>query len=177
MKVLLIITLTALFLVGCSQEQPKQSGKVEKEAPSEKTLLQKADPVGEYGKPISLKEETEVSKILVHPEAYEGKAVLVSGTIVDVCPKRGCWIDLAGKDDYQKIRVKVKDGEIVFPLSARGNHAQVQGIVERLELSVKQARRWKAHQAEEHGEVFDTTSITQPLTIWRIKGVGAKIKG
>ena len=46
-----------------------------------------------------------------------------------------------------------------------------------LELTKDQAMRWKAHQAEEKGVEFDSSSVTGPLTIWRLKGLGAEIKG
>jgi len=51
--------------------------------------------------------------------------VLIEGTIVDVCTNIGCWIELRGEASGQKIRVKVEDGEIVFPVTIRGKHARV----------------------------------------------------
>jgi hypothetical protein len=97
--------------------------------------------------------------------------------VVEVCQKRGCWIEVASDRPYESVTVKVNDGEIVFPLSARGSQAVVEGFVERIELTREQAVKWKAHQAEEKGEAFDSSTVQGPLTIWRIKGVGAEIKG
>ena len=82
-----------------------------------------------YGKEISLKNKTKVSDILANPSKFEGKKVLVEGTIVGVCETRGCWIELSGDKDFQKIKVKVNDGEIVFPMEAKGKKALVEGEV------------------------------------------------
>lgn len=170
--VLMMLAVLALF--ACSKsDSSEQAAAVD----SEQSALQKANPAGKYGKNITLSDTVEVSELLDNPEAYEGKAVLIRGNVVDVCQKRGCWIEVAGDRPYEKITVKVNDGEIVFPLSAKGSHAVVEGMVERIDLTQEQAVKWKAHQAEEKGEAFDSSSVTGPLTIWRIKGAGAEIKG
>ncbi len=168
--------LIIVLFIGCGQTDTVNENKAN-QTTQEKSALDKADPVGTYGKGITLAEKTLISNILSSPEKFENKQVLVSGTVIEVCPKRGCWIELSGDEEFQQIRVKVKDGEIVFPLSAKGQQATVEGTVEKLELSKKQVIKWKAHQAEEHGEEFDSTTVTGPMTIWRIKGIGAEIKG
>ncbi len=175
---LFLALISALLLINLScTEQKSAEAEKSAETPAENAALTKADPSGVYGAELTQTETTPISAILADPEKYQGQRVLVSGTIVDICPMRGCWIDLAGDQEYQTIRVKVKDGEIVFPLSARGKEAQVEGVVERIELSVAQARKMKLHEAEEKGETIDTTQINEPMTIWRIKGIGAIIQG
>ena len=42
------------------------------------------------------------------------------------------------------LRVKVVDGEIVFPLSSRGKNALVQGIFDKIEFSYEQAKIGKS---------------------------------
>ena len=172
----LFLLIIVLFL-GCSKNESKEEMTLEKSQQAEKMAMQKENPVGTYGKGITLKETTSWSQIMEKPEQYEGKQVLLTGTVVEVCPKRGCWIDLSTDKEFEKVKVKVKDGEIVFPLSAKGSEAMVEGVVEKLELSQKQALNYLSHQAEEKGESFDSTTVTGPLTIWRLKGLGAEIKG
>jgi hypothetical protein len=82
-----------------------------------------------YGKNIQTKEKTKISEILTAPEKYEGKTVLVEGTVVNVCEKRGCWIELSSDKEFETIRVKVEDGEIVFPMEAKGKKALVEGQI------------------------------------------------
>ena len=61
---------------------------------SETDLLNKANPDGKYGVEISLMIQNKISSLLKMPNQYLGKDVLVSGEIIEVCPMRGCWIDI-----------------------------------------------------------------------------------
>jgi hypothetical protein len=142
---------------------------------AEQDALHKPQPAGSYGAGIHLKEAVALAAIVDNPAEYEGRIVQVSGTVNEVCPRRGCWIDLA--DGKKALRVKVTDGEIVFPLSAEGHEAVVEGIVEKIELNEEQHRAWKAHEAEERGEEFDPASVAGPMAIWRLQGLGARIDG
>ena len=129
-----------------------------------------------YGKGISLKTATKISDILAKPDENIGKTFLVEGRIVDVCKKRGCWMEIASDKEFQSIRVKVTDGEIVFPLSAKGQLAKVEGVLEKIELTKEQTMMWKKHQAEEQGEEFDSTCVKEGMNIYRLKGIGAVIQ-
>ena len=128
-----------------------------------------------YGEAVSLTEKTDVSKILDNPSIYLGEKVLVEGTIVEVCTSKGCWMDIASDRDFEKIQIKVDDGVIVFPVSARGQQALVEGIVEELQYTEEQAIEQAKHMAEERGIEFDPSTITGPQTVYRIRGVGAII--
>ena len=129
-----------------------------------------------FGKPITLNNVTSISQILGTPLEFLGDTVLVNGTITDVCKKRGCWIEITGDSSLQSIKVKVKDGEIVFPLSSKNSNATVQGVVEQLVFTKKEVLRMEKHQAEEQGTEFDPTTITEGKTIFRIRGIGAVIE-
>lgn len=126
-----------------------------------------------YGEAITLTEVTPISTILDAPESWVGKRVLVRGMVVAVCEMRGCWMDIASDREFEKIQIKVDDGVIVFPLSAKGKDALVEGVVERLDLTAEEALAEAERKAEEHGEAFDPASVTGPQTIFRIRGVGA----
>ena len=130
---------------------------------------------GIYGKGITLRDITRISEIMEDPDRFIGKKVLVKGLVVGVCERRGCWMDIASDTAFQKIQIKVADGQIVFPLSAKGKEALVEGVVEKLVLSKEQTVRWYQHKAEEQGKKFDPRSVTEGETIYRIKGIGARI--
>jgi hypothetical protein len=116
-----------------------------------------------FGEPLTLSEVTPVSAILDAPEDFLGDRVLVEGTVVEVCEMRGCWMDIASDREYEKIQIKVDDGVIVFPLTARGKSALVEGTVEKLELTYEEALEAARHQAEEHGTEFDPSTVTGPV--------------
>jgi hypothetical protein len=127
------------------------------------------------GAKITLTEKTKISDILADPEAYLDKTVLVEGEVLDVCSMMGCWMELKSDDGEGMIKVKVKDGEIVFPVEAKGKTALVEGTVYKIELSQEKAIEHFEHVAEEKGEQFDPSTITGPMTIYQIKGLGAEI--
>ncbi len=129
-----------------------------------------------YGKGVNITETTPVSAILDNPEPYLGKTVRVEGMIIEVCAKRGCWIYIAGDRQGEKIQVKVTDGEIVFPMSASGRMAAVEGIVEELKLSREDMIKYFEHLAEEKGQPFDPATVKDERMI-RLRGLGAEIKG
>lgn len=128
-----------------------------------------------YGKEITLEEKTKISEILQDPESFLDEIVLVEGEVLDVCPMAGCWIELSSDVEDEKIKVKVKDGEIVFPMEAKGSTAVVEGKVYKIELTKERAISYYEHMAEEKGEKFDPASVTGPVTIYQIKGIGAEI--
>ncbi len=129
-----------------------------------------------YGKDITLKEKTSISDILNNPEDYLDKTVLVEGEVLDVCSMMGCWIELASNVEGEKIKVKVKDGDIVFPEEAKGKSALVEGKVYKIELTVEEAVEYYQHQADERGEEFEASTVTEAVTIYQIKGLGAEIE-
>jgi hypothetical protein len=131
----------------------------------------------EYGAGVDLEEATTATALLADPEAWKGKTVRVEGEVREVCPMAGCWVTLipeggAGED----LRVKVEDGEIVFPLSARGHRATAQGTVEVLEMTREQYVAYQEHLSAEVGETFDPATIGDgPYRRVQVKAVGAEV--
>jgi hypothetical protein len=128
------------------------------------------------GEALTLDTVTPVSEINKHPEKYLGQRVLIEGLIIDVCAARGCWVDIASDLPFEKIKVKVVDGEIVFPMETKGRLARVEGIAEEMKLTKEQAIRMGKHHAEEQGTTFDPASVTGPVSFYRIRGLGAVVQ-
>jgi len=87
----------------------------------------------------------------------------------------GCWMELESDIEGEHIKVKVKDGDIVFPVEAKGQTALVEGTVYKIELTQEEAADYLEHAAEEQNEEFDPSTVTGPMTIYQIKGLGAEI--
>lgn len=134
-------------------------------------IIIKAEEGIKYGKEIELKETTKISQILEKPADFVGKKVLVEGTILNVCPNMGCWLELSGDVENEKIRVKVTDGEIVFPIEAKGKTALVEGEVYSLDIETE-------HDCDhKEGESCGTDEHKNEVkTIYQIKGIGAVIR-
>ena len=76
------------------------------------------------GKPLAVSEPLPLATLLAHADDYVGKTVQVKGKAVEVCEMMGCWIDLTNEAG-QKLRIKVNDGEIVFPKDSPGRDGDV----------------------------------------------------
>lgn len=129
-----------------------------------------------YGGGVTLAETTSIGKILAEPDAWVGKHVRVEGEITDVCPRKGCWMEIS-EPEGDRIRVKVEDGVIVFPVDSKGKRAVAEGVVEALPMTREQYLSWLAHIAEEKGEKFDPATVTGdgPFKILQLRGMGAEI--
>lgn len=133
-----------------------------------------------YGAGIEIEEVTPVSAILDAPDSFVGKDVRVEGTVKEVCEMAGCWLELEAAEPEptgRVLKVKVKDGEIEFPVSARGKPAAAQGKVERLEMSRAKYVKHLKHLAEEQNRKFDEKSVSGPgpFHVYQIAGTGAEI--
>ena len=145
---------------------------------SEHDRLHKNNPIGKYGAKINLIDSQRIKTMIDNADQYLNTDVLISGLILEVCPMRGCWINVKDNNSESNIRVKVTDGEIVFPLSSKGKQVDVEGTFVKLEFSDEQAKMWKIHLAEEQGlELSEEDVIINPsdLIEYRIIGQAANI--
>ncbi len=126
------------------------------------------------GKPLTLKETTPIASLAGEPGKYVGKTVQARGKVTEVCRKMGCWMSLAD-DSGKLVRIKVRDGEIVFPKTAVGKTAVAEGKFVKLELTKEQTLALRKHEAEENGKPFDAATVTGPTVIYQIQGTGAVI--
>ena len=136
-----------------------------------------AEDVQKFGKEITATEKVQVSEILENPKNFEGKKVLVEGTVLNVCAKRGCWIELASDKEFESIRVKVKDGVIVFPMEAKGKTALVEGEFYSFEVEGEAGCSGGdcGDHKEEEKEKDCEHEKKQVKTVYQIKGLGAEI--
>ena len=143
----LVLLVFSFSMIGCFKQL------------SEIDLLHKSNPIGFYGDKIINTQKIEILSLINSPNKYIGKNVLISGKIIEVCPMRGCWINIQDTSSNEIIRLKVKDGSIVFPLSSKNHHVKASGIFQKLEFTQQQAKNWKIHLLEEQGEYVHPDSI------------------
>jgi hypothetical protein len=128
------------------------------------------------GKPLTLKEPAAVATITAKPEPLVGQTIQVKGTVTEVCQMMGCWMALRDLTDHAAlVRVKVNDGDIVFPKDSIGKTAIAEGKLTRIQLTREQAIARARHEAEEQGRKFDPKSVKSGTTIYQIAGAGAVI--
>ena len=124
-----------------------------------------------FGTGVSLSDTTPLARVLDRPADFEGRTVRVEGVVTSVCSMMGCWMALATADSPggSTMLVKVDDGVIVFPVSAKGHRASAQGVVERVGGDAE-GREAAAEHAKAEGK-----SKADAAAHWQIKATGAVV--
>ena len=129
----------------------------------------------QFGEEVDEAQLVTISKILSQPEAFLEQPVTISGTVIGVCEKRGCWMELASDVRYEKLRIKVRDGDMVFPVSTKGSKAIATGLLSAINLDLEQSKRYLAMLAKRKQQEFDPASVTEALTLYQLVPTGVKI--
>jgi hypothetical protein len=120
------------------------------------------------GTGVSLKESTAIKALVEQPAAYVGKTLRVDGVATAVCSAMGCWMAVAAEGDEKgaTVRIKVDDGVIVFPMTAKGRKVSAEGMFEAVggDAEAKEA-------AGEHAKHDPKASQT-----YQLKATGAVIQ-
>lgn len=84
------------------------------------------------GAGVTLKEATPIKALIDRPQEFVGKTVRIDGVATAVCSHMGCWMAVAPEaaDTSATVRLKVEDGVIVFPVSAKGKKVSAEGVFE-----------------------------------------------
>jgi len=102
-----------------------------------------------FGDPTKLTDADNIdaAKVVATPELYNGKFVRMTGVVTDVCPQKGCWLQLNSTGASLPMFVKFTcpiDGFLI-PLDSVGRPAIVEGVVTIKDITQDEAR----HIAEE----------------------------
>jgi len=127
------------------------------------------------GKPLTLDQPMPVSQVLSKADSLTGKTVQVKGKVTEVCQMMGCWMALVEPGTESMLRIKVNDGDIVFPKESVGRMAVAEGELVKMTLTKEQAVAMARHEAEEQGRKFDPSTVKGPKVIYQVKGAGAVI--
>jgi hypothetical protein len=89
------------------------------------------------GNGVNVKEPTPIRALVERPQDYVGKTIRIDGVATAICEHMGCWMAVApegnpGQEPGQTVRLKVDDGVIVFPMSAKGRQVSAEGVFEAL---------------------------------------------
>jgi hypothetical protein len=175
MRSLHLLVLSLGLTAACDKGPSKTSqAAAAKTAPAAAAPGAAAAPKGQtFGAGVKLAASTPIDAILAEPTKFAGQSVRVEGMITDVCEMRGCWFEMAGDKPGQKLRFKVTDGDMVFPMESKGKKAVAEGVVAVKELTLEQTKEYEAEQAREKNVAFDPAKVTEPMRIVRLDGTGA----
>lgn len=117
-----------------------------------------------------------VAQVLAKPAGFLQQPFTVQGKINAVCQKKGCWMQFATAADQPTFRLKVKDGDIVFPVSAKGKNAYAHGSLKAKPMTLEQTKTYLKHRAEEQGEAFDANAVQTAITLYQFEPVSVLIE-
>jgi hypothetical protein len=172
----LVVALVPVSLAACDKSPKKSEASTVAAAPAAAPVATGAAPAAApkgqtFGAGVKLATATSIDAILAEPKKFAGQTVRVDGMVLDVCPKRGCWMELAGDKPGQKLKFKVTDGEMTFPMDAKGKKAAAEGVISVRDLTPEQSKAYAEYQAQEYGKPVDPANV--PTFIVQLDGTGA----
>ena len=124
------------------------------------------------GEGVQIDQPTAIADIVSNPEKFVGMTLRIDGTATAVCAHMGCWMAVAASDaaDAPTVRLKVDDGVIVFPVSAKGKSVSAQGTFERIKAGDAEGNEAASEHAKHQAKPDAATAKYQ------LKATGAIIR-
>ena len=126
-----------------------------------------------FGTPPTITKVTSLQLAMANQNNKPKKPILIEGTIVKRCEKKGCWIDL--KADNAQVRIKFKDYAFFIPKSMENTKIQAEGILEKKTISIADQK----HYLEDGGASPEKiAAVSQPKQTLEFMATGVKkVKG
>jgi hypothetical protein len=127
-----------------------------------------AKPGDWYGEKITADGAMNIAEIpakLEKSESIDGK---IKAKIIDVCPKKGCWLKLQVNDSTTAM-VKMKDYGFFLPVAAKGKTVVLDGEVKMKTTSVAELKHYAEDAKKSKDEI---AAITKPEKEIRVTAKG-----
>lgn len=111
-----------------------------------------------------------VDELLADPAAHDGQRLLLTGTIDEACPVKGCWMTFT--DGEQSLRVKFLDYGFFVPLDSAGRTARMEGTFSIREVPLAEAR----HYLEDAGRHDEAAALTGPQQGYEFVAHGVQLE-
>ena len=121
-----------------------------------------------YGQALTLSQSQTLAEALAAGAVKD--EVLLSGKVLKVCKKKGCWLVLG--DDKRSVRVTFKDYAFFVPKDSTEKQARVQGILKEEMLSVKDARHFLKDEGASRAEI---AKVKAPMKTWSFVASGVEL--
>jgi len=127
-----------------------------------------AKPGDQYGEKITAEGAVSMADVAAKLDQTASIDTKVKAKIVEVCPKKGCWLKLQVNDSTTAM-VKMKDYGFFLPLAAKGRTVVVDGEVKMKTTSVAELKHY-AEDAKKSKE--EIAAITKPEKEIRVTAKG-----
>lgn len=130
-----------------------------------------ATPGTTFGEVITAENATAVAELPSLIADRQMADVKIEGKVLDVCPKKGCWLSLEMPDKSVTF-VKFKDYGFFVPLELIGKTVVVEGQAKKIETSVEELKHY-AEDAKKSKEEIE--AITEPKKEIRLTANGVLV--
>ena len=131
-----------------------------------------AQPGVQYGQGVSGNNYLTLEKLESKLEKDSVYAGTLSGKIVEVCAKKGCFMKLVDKTDDETVTVRFKDFGFFMPQDIVGKKVALEGEAKVTEHSVKQLQHWAEDAGKSPEEI---AAITAPKRTIEFVATGVKV--
>ena len=160
---LLLITLATIFSTVASAADISLPAKNPK---AQATRPPAPNTSGEYGEvKFSTKEAKAISS-----STTEGD-VIIKTTVAEVCPKKGCWMNVQGAKPGEQVRVTFKDYGFFVPTELVGKEVALQGRYVKHVESVEEQKHLMEDAKRPKAEI---DAVTKPKETLRFVANGVK---
>lgn len=141
----------AVSLFACTSEKSGESPEIIDEVPESLEI---------YGdSTITLDGAITGADLLALLDGKDSVEAVVSADILEICQKKGCWMDVDLGED-RNMTVRFKDYGFFVPMNAQGRKATIRGIAKVDTQSVD----WLRHKAFDAGRTQEEIdAITEPV--------------
>jgi DNA-directed RNA polymerase subunit F len=127
-----------------------------------------AKPGDWYGEKITADGAVNIADVAAKLDKTESIDTKIKAKIVEVCPKKGCWLKLQVNDSTTAM-VKMKDYGFFLPLAAKGKTVVLDGEIKMKTTSVAELKHF-AEDAKKSKE--EIAAITKPEKEIRVTAKG-----
>ncbi|BAV08023.1 protein of unknown function [Filimonas lacunae] len=126
-----------------------------------------------YGDSITTEGVVAISNLPQKLQSGEKAQVKVRAKVLDVCPKKGCWMKLEVNDSTTAF-VKMKDYGFFVPLAIKGKTVIIEGESFVKETSVQELKHYAEDAKKPKAEI---DAITTPKKEIRLTASGIRVAG
>ena len=131
-----------------------------------------AKPGDWYGEKTTADNAVNINEVVAKVNAgVEADHVKIKAKVVDVCPKKGCWMTLELQDG-STATVKMKDYGFFIPTAAKGKTVVIDGEVKMKTTSVAELKHYAEDAKKSQSEI---DAITEPKKEVRVTANGVVV--
>lgn len=160
---LFFILFVSLFSISATASDVSMPPKNPK---AQTTVPPAPNATGEYGE---VKFKSTDAKLMSAPPTESD--VVIKTTVVEVCPKKGCWMNVNGEKPAEVVRVTFKDYGFFVPTELNGKEIAMQGRFVKYIESVEEQKHLLKDAKRPQSEI---DAITKPRETLRFVAVGVK---